>query len=568
VPSPDTSSTHNNQLNGVSCTSASACTAVGGYTGTSEQTLVEQWDGTTWSIVASPDTSATLSNDLYGVSCTSPSACTAVGEHYTGSYFQTLIEEWNGTTWSIVASPNTSATQGNDLVGVSCTSASACTAIGEYYTGSYYQTLVEQWNGTAWSIVASPNTSATLNNFLYGVSCTSASVCTAVGYASNGSYNQTLVEQWNGTAWSIVASPNTSATQSNDLSGVSCTSASACTAVGGYYGSYAQTLVEQWDGTTWSIVASPNTTTTQDNVLYGVSCTSASACTAAGYYSPPSYVQTLIEEWDGTTWSIVASPNTSATQGNILSGVSCTSASACTAAGDASNGSHDQTLIEMLPGLPVVSSVSPASGPTTGGTTVTISGSNLLGATAVYFGTVASSSFSVTSDTTMSAQAPPEVAGVVDVTVTSPRGTSATSTADQFTYRIPGYDLAGADGGVFVFPVGQSSGFFGSLPGLGVKVNNVVGIVPTNNFTGYNLVGSDGGVFVFPTGQSSGFFGSLPGLGVKVSNVVGIVPTTTSTAMTWWATTAGSSSSPSARPRASSARSRGWASTSLTLSAS
>ena len=70
---------------------------------------------------------------------------------------------------------------------------------------------------------------------------------------------------------------------------------------------------------------------------------------------------------------------------------------------------------------------------------------------------------------------------------------------DNFT----GYDLVGSDGGVFVFPTGQSSGYFGSLPGLGVRVDNIVGIVPTDNFTGYDLVGSDGGVFVFPTGQSS-----------------------------------------------------------------
>ncbi len=88
-----------------------------------------------------------------------------------------------------------------------------------------------------------------------------------------------------------------------------------------------------------------------------------------------------------------------------------------------------------------------------------------------------------------------------------------------------GYDLAGSDGGVFVFPTGQSSGYYGSLPGLGVKVNNVVGLVPTNNYTGYDLAGSDGGVFVFPTGQGSGYYGSLPGLGIKVSNVVGLVPT-------------------------------------------
>jgi hypothetical protein len=104
-------------------------------------------------------------------------------------------------------------------------------------------------------------------------------------------------------------------------------------------------------------------------------------------------------------------------------------------------------------------------------------------------------------------------------------GTSPPASTNSVTVPGGGYDLAGSDGGVFVFPTGQASGFFGSLPGLGVKVNNVVGIVPTNNFNGYNLVGSDGGVFVFPTGQASGFFGSLPGLGVKVSNVVGIVPT-------------------------------------------
>ena len=120
----------------------------------------------------------------------------------------------------------------------------------------------------------------------------------------------------------------------------------------------------------------------------------------------------------------------------------------------------------------------------------------------------------------------------VTLTVTNAQGTSTTqvftgqtvsnnggpaaATSQNVTIDSAGYDLAGSDGGVFVFPVGQSSGFFGSLPGLGVKVSDVVGIVPTNNFSGYDLVGSDGGVFVFPVGQSAGFFGSLPGLGVKV----------------------------------------------------
>jgi hypothetical protein len=115
------------------------------------------------------------------------------------------------------------------------------------------------------------------------------------------------------------------------------------------------------------------------------------------------------------------------------------------------------------------------------------------------------------------------------VLATSIDGQTAKSSLSYSVQAAPppasGYDLAGSDGGVFVFPTGQSAGFFGSLPGMGVNVNNIVGIVPTNNDRGYDLVGSDGGVFVFPTGQSAGFFGSLPGMGVNVNNIVGIVPT-------------------------------------------
>jgi cell wall-associated NlpC family hydrolase len=80
-----------------------------------------------------------------------------------------------------------------------------------------------------------------------------------------------------------------------------------------------------------------------------------------------------------------------------------------------------------------------------------------------------------------------------------------------------GYDLVGADGGVFVF----GSGFYGSLPGLGIHVDDVTGIVPTAADDGYWLVGADGGVFAF----HAPFVNSLPGLGVAVDDIVGIVPT-------------------------------------------
>jgi hypothetical protein len=84
---------------------------------------------------------------------------------------------------------------------------------------------------------------------------------------------------------------------------------------------------------------------------------------------------------------------------------------------------------------PVVTGISPASGPLSGGTTVTITGSNFTGATGVSFGGTAAASFTVNSDTSITAVSPAaNSVGSVDVTVTTPNGTSATSTADQFSY--------------------------------------------------------------------------------------------------------------------------------------
>jgi parallel beta-helix repeat protein len=83
---------------------------------------------------------------------------------------------------------------------------------------------------------------------------------------------------------------------------------------------------------------------------------------------------------------------------------------------------------------PVVSGVSPSSGPTAGGTSVTISGSHFTGATAVYFGATAATSFMVNSDGSITATSPAGSMGTVDVTVVTAGGTSATSSSDHFTY--------------------------------------------------------------------------------------------------------------------------------------
>jgi len=105
-----------------------------------------------------------------------------------------------------------------------------------------------------------------------------------------------------------------------------------------------------------------------------------------------------------------------------------------TGAGTSATSSADQYT--YIP-VPTVTSVSPANGRTAGGTTVTIGGTNLNGATTVSFGGVSAAIISDTA-TSITATTPAHASGTVDVTVTTPAGgTSATSAADQFTYFAP-----------------------------------------------------------------------------------------------------------------------------------
>jgi hypothetical protein len=102
--------------------------------------------------------------------------------------------------------------------------------------------------------------------------------------------------------------------------------------------------------------------------------------------------------------------------------------------------------VEMLGPAPSVEAVSPSEGPAAGDTAVTITGTNLGEATAVNFGSAEAASFAVSSPTTITAVSPPG-SGSVDVTVSSPSGTSATSSGDRFHYVLKGKGSGERGGG-------------------------------------------------------------------------------------------------------------------------
>jgi hypothetical protein len=345
-PTPNRVSTGINEFSAVSCTSGRACTAVGSHAASLSSpgfTLAARWNGTSWRIQRTILPKGAASSTFTGVSCASATACTAVGAAIgkTSRRSVNLAEAWNGTSWRVQAIPTPKGSTGSSLFAVSCTSPSACTAAGNYDNAAgRVLAVAERWNGKAWRLQPIPRPAKVTQ--LFGVSCPAARACTAVGYQNTGTGDaQPLAEAWNGTKWHVQAVPLPHKAPGGALSAVSCTSPSACTATGTNFSTTGPTLAERWNGTNWRIQPTPNpanfTTSREEVALNGVSCTSATACTASGKYAPGGNAAYFIEAWNGRNWRLVTAPLPAGFAQGALNGMSCAPAQ-CTAVGAWSGG--------------------------------------------------------------------------------------------------------------------------------------------------------------------------------------------------------------------------------------
>jgi hypothetical protein len=101
--------------------------------------FAEGWDGSTWSKEPSATPSQAL-GPLDGVSCPSSTACTAVGGQ--------LAERWDGSSWATQTVPTPPTGKGPVLLSVSCPSKSGCVAVGGYIANgykAYYKPIAELW---------------------------------------------------------------------------------------------------------------------------------------------------------------------------------------------------------------------------------------------------------------------------------------------------------------------------------------------------------------------------------------------------------------------------------------
>ena len=311
--------TFSGRLYSVAATSASNVWAVGLHPNSS---LIVHWNGTTWA-----QSLATRIGYFNGVATDARADAWAVGGTNWFSPSKTFIEHWNGTSWTRAPSP--SPGEGgylNAVTAISRTDAWAVGLIGPGGSGAPGNTtpLIEHWNGTSWTQVPCPIPAH--GGQFTSVSATSPADVWAVGFtggdASNSKGQQTLIEHWNGTAWTRVPSPNPAAGQ-NFLKGVAATSPASAWAVGNTsLSSHQNAVILHWNGMSWTQV--PSNSGAADAELQSVATASGHDAWAVGMTNPSTCSPrcgTMILHWNGTAWSRVPSPNPPARYLNTLVGV-------------------------------------------------------------------------------------------------------------------------------------------------------------------------------------------------------------------------------------------------------
>jgi hypothetical protein len=519
-------------LFGVTCVNGSDCWAVGavvaGGSGSPTGSLTEHWNGTAWSIVPSPTPVGAQGAFLQGVSCVSASNCWAVGygTDQNGQNLNSVTEHWDGSAWSIVPGAPTGQTY-DQLDSVSCITASNCWAVGNagpvqqnpnflpIFPGAVGdQGLIEHWDGGAWSVVPSFTGQNPEGGYLSSVACVSSSDCWASGSTTDGTgmASGTLMENWNGSAWSFVPTPVPPGSAGSILGGVSCLSAAQCWAVGssgsfgggGGSGFQPNSFIESWNGSAWSIQPSPNVTSL--SFLNSVACLQGTGCWAVGSTA------TQIQQNDPGLRSLIEQMTLppAANEGLIMS---ARDGGVFTFGNSTFYGSMGgQHLNQPVVGM--------ASTPSNGGYWLVASDGGMFSfGNAHFYGSMGGHHLNrpivgmattpdgggywlVASDGGVFSFGDARFYGSTGGQHLNQPIVGMASTADG-----GGYWLTAADGGIFSF--GDAT-FYGSTGGDHLN-QPISGMATTSNGHGYWLVASDGGIFTF--GNAS-FLGSVPGQGI------------------------------------------------------
>jgi hypothetical protein len=310
--------------------------------------------GSGWSVVPSYNFGS-LDNDLAGVSAASATDAWAVGAYYPGSsnVLATLAEHFDGNRWTAYPLPNVGVEE-NTLLAVSMPSTGVAWAVGYYVNGKFQQqTLIEHFNGTVWSVIPSPSPGA-LQNILFGVAALSDNDVWAVGgnQDSNGLWH-TLTEHWNGSAWSVVNAVD-AGSSGNQFYAVKAIASNNVYAVGQQAGAGFpnQALIEHWDGKSWSVVSSPADGSASALPL-GLTATASSLTVVGQQETDTAPYTTYVAAGAPGALSIPASPNSGSGENDLFAAATAADSSTWAVGWDidTSTGNHDPLILQGVNGV-------------------------------------------------------------------------------------------------------------------------------------------------------------------------------------------------------------------------
>jgi len=457
---------HAARVQSVSCASAGNCSAGGYYTAGNQKAFVVNEVNGVWGKAVQVPGTATLSAggaaQITVISCITAAAldCSAGGNYtlLSGAEEAFVVNETNGKWGNAEEVPNSgtlNVDKAATVTAISCASSTACSAVGSYKTTVdsdlvtdvfYVDKTAGTW-GNAEEIpgLSAFNSTGTLTAAMTSISCSAPGDCVAGG---SGSSQALLVTESGGTWGNAEAAPGTVALNtglSAKVTGVSCTSTGNCSA-SGYYaaGTGDETFVMTETHGKWgSAVEVPGgPALSASSVQAGaISCSSPGNCSTGGIYvDAHSHFQAWLDRQSAGTWgTAIEVPGTAELNfyNAAVEAISCASNGACGADGYfIALGDSQQPFVDNLAGAapgPTVTKVTPAAGPTRGGTAVTIRGSDLGGVKAVKFGAKSATHVKVVSAAEVTAVAPAGT-GTVNVIVTGSGGSSAPSVLDRYTY--------------------------------------------------------------------------------------------------------------------------------------
>lgn len=275
------------------------------------------YDGATWTGYSLPGINGAIGHQMKAVADLSPTNAWAVGSYSASPTSNGDILHWDGTAWTPF--PNEA---GEDYYLVSI----AAISDNDIWAGGCIPAGFNHFDGTQWTWVPSAGSGGVDGeSCIQGISALASNDVWAVGWTlAGGNIDTTQIQHWDGTQWTLTPSPNVGA-GSNQLYGVVALADNDVWAVGTYISQPPNgieypnhTLIEHWDGTSWTVVSSPNNRFggyPRDNILQGVVALSSNDVWAYGSVDSnpgpesPALLITLVLHWDGTSWTIAPSPN-------------------------------------------------------------------------------------------------------------------------------------------------------------------------------------------------------------------------------------------------------------------